>query len=160
MSLRVRSAEALGLTLAVTSSAREKAAKRIARLRLAGPGAYLWTETEQEFGLYRERLPKPEDVCVECLKEGTKQTVSGAIEYVDGWGARSWVRTCPVHGKNPPVKTMWSVGVKERHLVEAVVRVVRVAKAARKGKPPVRESSWAGLERDMARVYGWLKGVA
>jgi hypothetical protein len=159
MSLRVRSADRLGLNLAVTGSPKVKAAKRVARLRATGAEGYVWSETEQEFGLYREQFSKPEDVCVTCLKGGNKSVVTGRYDYVDGWGTKGWIRTCLVHGTNPTVKQFWSIGRKEKRVVAAIAHVIRACRAGRKGNPPVREAGWASLEKDIAKVYAFQKGV-
>lgn len=155
---RMRSADALGLTMAVSGSVRVKVAKRLERLRSTPPRGFLWGETAEEFGRYRDLFPKPERICVACRKAGRNTVTTWSMEVVDGWGSTARVVRCLIHGANPKTVENWSIGKAERRVYRAAEYVRQKARAAhRNGTIPRQEATWGSLLRQMTVVYAFVK---
>lgn len=145
MSLRMRSPEALGLTLAV-GNPKEKTTLRVERLKLARSGDFAWKETWQEFGTYLRMFPVS-DIC-RCGHG--QRNEDGWIHIPDPLPQDRACQLCDCPEYDPPKSKLDGVQ-------KAAARIRTVAHRAYRGTAMPRPSQWGRIEDDMLKVYRWIK---
>lgn len=153
MSRRLRSPEALGLSLHSSKRPQERAGSRILVLRAAPLGDYRWKELREEFGLYLRLFPRGTRGFCRC-----GHPKLGREGWVHVLSPLRGERPCQPPDGTPCDCTGWSPLVNGATRVVGDVRYVR--SAANRAWKGARLPRFGPLEERMVSVYRFVQGRA
>jgi hypothetical protein len=157
-SRRLRSPEALGLTLYSSKPPKERAARKIEVLKTVPLGDYRWKELAEEFQRYLDLFPySPVNRPCRCGHPVTVIDNSGGhIQQV--WvhipGPQPGERACQPDGVDCSCKGYEPLDSKTQPVALAAYRVRAAARKARNGKGL---PSWTSLERNLVMVFRFVQ---
>ncbi len=157
---RIRSPEALGLTLHSTKTPKTRAKGKVEKLRSVPLGDYLWKELAEEFQTYLDLFPySPAALPCQCghpksmVQNLPNGTVVANIIHIPS--PMKGERSCQPEGESCECPRYRPVRPKDLDAAKATYRVRAMARRAWKGKSLPR---WRALELNLARTYRFIQG--